>query len=144
MQDRDQAMREDAAGPLDCYRLWVVEYDLSVLEYDLTVIEYNRRMLDYEIGIVSDYIATVEQDIKDVQAAFDALKSAVARNTTGEPRPAYVQDDVDQAVSAAQEQINMSKAAIESAEQQASEYEKQATRLLQEAQDFVASLTCTG
>lgn len=143
MQDDDEAMRAEAeVVPFDCFQLTNVEFALTELEYDVTEFEFNDTNLDYAVDTVNNDIAAAEQDIADVRAAFDELQAAVAGNTTGEPDAWFTQDDVDRAVGSAQEQIDASNEAIETAQAQAEDYDQQATELLAQGRNFVAGLTC--
>lgn len=144
MQDDDEVMRADAAvEPFDCYQLGVVEYDLGTIEYDMDTIEYDGSSLQYRIDWVNGYIADVELYIEEVQSAWASLQAADTANSTGSPAPAFTQDDVDEAVNAARQQIETSQGAIEAAQEQADGYEQAASQILKDATEFLAGLTCS-
>ena len=110
-------------------------------------IEAANGSFDVVRESVLSELRTTNQDIKNIQAALEQLRSAVAADLTKTiPSPAQHLDKVSLLVSdsiaRARRQIQLSGGEAQRVEAQAGEFNKQATELLQTARDFVKALVC--
>lgn len=143
MQADDTRMRKDGAKqPLTCVQLGSLQADVGGIEADRGTIEADHGSLQAVATTVNSDLKAVKQDMQSVLAAFSALQSAVAANTTGAPTPQFTQEDITNAVNAGQQQIDRSTKALQDAQNQAADYDQKAAQLLKTAQTFVAGLKC--
>jgi hypothetical protein len=135
---RQQAGKE----PLDCAQLGVVQYQLGVVQSAHSAVEHDRAAFDAAVGVARTSLGAVQQDILAVQEAWAVLQQAVATNTGGTPTPRYSQTDVETAIQAARQQIDVASSDINGAQDRAADYDGKAAGLDKTASDFVATLAC--
>ncbi len=150
MQEKDQTMRKDAAKqPLTCFQRNTVESEANSIEPLARSIQSDDASLQSIADRINtdlqgdSYSSGIKRDIQTAQTAFTALQTAVAANTTGAPSPQFTQDDVNNAVNVAQQQIDTSTAAMKGAQKQGADYDQKVAQLLKNAQGFVAGLKCS-
>jgi hypothetical protein len=147
MQADYQRLQTDASKrPLDCYQLnGVVGYDLNGrLSYDLNGrLGYDKNgLFGYWRNVLTSALSQAENDIQTTQQAGERLRLAAAANTTGTAAPELTAADVDEAVSAATQQVKESTSVLSKVTQETMSIDSDAESLFQRAKEYVASLTC--
>ncbi len=147
MQRHHEKLRTDAAkSPLDCYQLGTVKYDLGTLQYDMGSIRYHNGSFDFVRNSVLNRIGRVQRDTQALQEALHGLRQANAADPTKTASQPYLEQLSAMSAAAArmaEDQIQASLGVRKKAEAKAGEFNEKATRLLQDATEFVNSLTCT-
>jgi hypothetical protein len=141
MQNDYKKVKEKAAKrPFDEYALDEVGYAVDQVGYDLDEIGYRRDSLNSRLENCNEYINSLRQEIKSLNEQFLYLQQAAAANSTGEPKPAFSQNDVATLVEKAEAAIVKAQALTQQSNNQALAIEKQAKELMQDAKRFYTSL----
>jgi hypothetical protein len=142
---RDEATMHDRAAkqPLTCTQLGLVQSQLGIVEVDNGQMGVNNGQLQVQATHVQDLIKSVVHDQQIVRAAWATLQQAVSADTPHTPTAGFDQQQIDNAINQAQQQIDAATQATQKTQQQATKYDQQAADLLQQAKQFVAQLHCT-
>lgn len=140
MQDDYTKLKKDASVvPLTDYQLnSVVGYDLnSILEYDLnSVLEYDlNSSIEYDLNSVKGAITNVNNDISNVQSAYQQLNDNDINDST------YTDNNVTSIIKQAQNDIKSANDKISTTQNQANEIFSKGKQLFQAAQKYFSSLT---
>jgi hypothetical protein len=146
MRRDDATLRSDAAmQPFDCYQLGTVKYDLGTLEYDMGSIKYQNASFDSARRDVLSAVDAVHDDVAVIRRALQELQRAVQADTA----KTASQQDVDQLEEQAQDdertadqRVRAALIILQQREDQARGYNENATGLLEQARQYVASLSC--
>lgn len=124
------------------YNAGVVAYDAGVVSYDLGTIQYDDSSFGYDKDTVTSAITQVQSDMQAVQTDWQNLQSAQAADSIGSATAALSQDDVNAALAKAQQQIDASNKALDTAQGKANQYDQEAAQMNTDAQNLSDSMHC--
>lgn len=124
------------------YNYGIVQYDAGIVDYDNGNILYDDGNLNYDKNIYNSELSTVQSDIQAVNDAWSQLQQAVANNRTGNPTPAYNSDDINKALSSAQNAKNTAQNTWKNAANTAAQYDNEASALKQQADALPGNMHC--
>lgn len=124
------------------YNASVVAYDASSVSYDLSSIQYDDSSLNYDKGSMTTALQQDQSDMQAVQSDWSTLQAAVAADTTGNVSGEFSQSDVNAALTKAQQQIDASNKALDTAQGKANQYDQEAAQMNTNAQNLANSMHC--
>jgi hypothetical protein len=124
------------------YNASVVAYDASTVSYDLSSIQYDDSSLSYDQSGMSGPLGHVQSDIKTVQSDWSTLQAAITADRTSFVTAQLTADDINTATAKAQKQVDTSNNALQSAQAQAQQYDKEAAQTNTDAQNLANSMHC--
>jgi hypothetical protein len=147
MQGDNDKLRTDASKrPFTCFERGTVQFDLGTLQFDKGSVEFHNGTFESIRRSALDAVDAVGGDVASLQSALQELQRSVQADTT----KVLSQRDVDQAKEqsqrdqrAADEQVRRVLTALQETENQVKVYNEDSIRLLNEATEFVASLSCS-
>ncbi|HEY6286740.1 MAG TPA: hypothetical protein VIX20_13850 [Ktedonobacteraceae bacterium] len=138
----EQADAQNGCGDGN-YNYGTVQYDAGTVDYDYGNIQYDDGSLNYDKNTYNSELSTVQSDIQAVNNAWSQLQQAVANNRTGSPTPAYSSDDINKALSSAQNTMNTAQNTWKSAANTAAQYDNEASALKQQADAIPGNMHCS-
>lgn len=124
------------------YNASVVAYDASTVSYDLSSVQYDDSSFSYDQSGMNGPLGQVQSDIKTVQSDWSTLQAAVAADKTGSVAAQFTAGDINAATAKAQTQVDTSNKALQSAQAQATQYDKEAAQTNTDAQNLASSMHC--
>ncbi len=120
----------------------VVSYDASNVTYDLSSIHYDDSSLSYDESSMSTPLKHMHDDLQTAQTDWQALQAAVAADPTGTRLTQFSASTVNAKLTDAQQQVDASNKALQSAQTQAKQYDDEAAKTNTDAQNLANSLHC--
>lgn len=124
------------------YNATVVAYDASAVSYDLSSIQYDDSSFSYAKDSAASASKQVQSDMQAIQTDWQNLQSAKAADSTGNVSAEFIQDDVNAALAQAQQKIDASNKALDTAQGNAQQYDLEAAQMNTDAQNLTNSMRC--
>lgn len=120
----------------------VVQADAGTVEADDGAIQADDGAFSVAENSMNTSLSAVHNDIAAVNADWSNLQAALAADTSGTVSSQFTQDEVNGAVTNAQQQITASNKSLASAQAQTKKYDQEAQKTSTDAQNLANSMHC--
>ena len=120
----------------------MVQGDANMVQGDRNAITGDDNALSGYVNSFNSDLSRVQGDIKAVQADWTALQNAAAADAGGSVSAQFTFNDVNTALSKAQQQVGAANKALQSAQAQAAQYDHEADQTNTNAQNLANSMHC--